>query len=502
MVSCGAIDPSFLELPTRSLADAAIERSLAAGATHADVRVGRTRTGEVKVRDARLASSGEREDLGMGVRVLRAGAWGFAASDIGTPRAATELAERAVAMARLAGELGGSPVTLAPEPVHRDVTWIAPCEVDPFAVPLAERSGRLAELSSRLLAHDGVDHVDASLRQVQEITFYCDSAGTTTVQQRVRLHPVWTAISVDRTGGGFASMRTIGPAAARGWEYLGGKGWDWDAEIEALPEHLRGHAAAPTVAAGDYDLVVDPSNLWLTIHESIGHATELDRVLGYEAAFAGTSFIRPSGLASLRYGSPVMNVTGDRLESHGLATVGFDDEGVAAQRFDIVRDGTLVGVQLNRQMAAALGERRSNGCAYAAGSGHAPLQRMPNVSLQPDPDGPSTDGLIGRVRRGIYIVGDGSWSIDMQRLNFQFTGQRFHLIEDGRLVGQVRDVAYQASTPVFWAALEAVGGPGTYYLGGTLDCGKGQPGQGAPVSHGCPSALFRGITVLNTRGSP
>src|SRR5262249_11921216 len=152
------------------------------------------------------------------------------------------------------------------------------------------------------------------------------------------------------------------------------EGWDWDAEIAALPEHLRGHAAAPTVVAGDYDLVIDPSNLWLTIHESVGHATELDRVLGYEAAFAGTSFLRPSDLGSLRYGSPKMHVTGDRLAPHGLATVGFDDDGVAAQRFDIVREGILVGFQLNRQMAAALGHGRSNGCSYAAGAAHAPLQ--------------------------------------------------------------------------------------------------------------------------------
>jgi TldD protein len=193
-----------------------------------------------------------------------------------------------------------------------------------------------------------------------------------------------------------------------------------------------------------------------------------------------------------------MQVSGDRTVEHGLATIGYDDEGVAAQRFDLVRDGILVGFQLNRQMAADAGLPRSNGCAFADSPGHLPLQRMPNVSLQPAPDGPSTEELIAGVSRGIYIRGDRSWSIDSQRFNFQFTGQQFHRIEDGRLTGQLRDVAYQATTTEFWGSMEAIGGPQTYLLGGAINCGKGQPGQTAPVSHGCPAALFRAVNVLNT----
>jgi TldD protein len=207
----------------------------------------------------------------------------------------------------------------------------------------------------------------------------------------------------------------------------------------------------------------------------------------------------------LQYGSAVMNVTGDRIVEHGLATIGYDDEGVAGQQFDIVRDGVLVGYQLNRQMAQANAQAlgaaggRSNGCAFADSAGHIPLQRMANVSLQPAPDGPTVDDLIGGVENGIYIKGDRSWSIDMQRFNFQFTGQQFHRIENGRLVGQLRDVAYQATTTDFWGSMEAVGGPSTYVLGGAFNCGKGQPGQVAAVSHGCPVALFRGVNVLNTK---
>jgi TldD protein len=268
-----------------------------------------------------------------------------------------------------------------------------------------------------------------------------------------------------------------------------------------VPDLLAEKLAAPSVEAGDYDLVIDPTNLWLTIHESIGHATELDRALGYEANYAGTSFATPDKLGTLKYGSDVMHITGDRTVEHGLATIGYDDEGVATQSWDIVKDGILVGYQLDRQMGEMypdLNGGRSNGCAYADSPGHIPIQRMANVSLQPAADGPSTEELISRVDRGIYIVGDRSWSIDMQRFNFQFTGQRFLRIENGELKGQVRDVAYQATTTDFWGSMEAVGGPETWVLGGAFNCGKAQPGQVASVSHGCPSALFRGVRILNT----
>ncbi|MGH2721111.1 MAG: TldD/PmbA family protein, partial [Actinomycetota bacterium] len=229
-----------------------------------------------------------------------------------------------------------------------------------------------------------------------------------------------------------------------------------------------------------------------------GHATELDRVLGYEAAYAGTSFAILDHLNSLQYGSPLMHVTGDRLVEHGLATVGYDDEGVAAQQWDLVRDGVLVGYQLNRQMALKQGFGRSNGCAYAESGAAVPLQRMPNISLAPAADDITLDDLIGGVDEGIYVVGDKSWSIDMQRYNFQFTGQKFFRIKGGRLAGQLKDVAYQATTTDFWNSMEAIGGPSTYVLGGAFNCGKGQPGQSAPVSHGAPAALFRAVNILNT----
>jgi TldD protein len=341
--------------------------------------------------------------------------------------------------------------------------------------------------------------VDAALHSVRENKFYADLAGTTTTQQRVRLHPVVEALAVDKETGRFDTMRTNGPPAGRGWEYLHGDAWDWAAELAELPALLEEKLRAPTVEPGDYDLVIDGSNLFLTIHESVGHATELDRALGYEANYAGTSFATLDQLGSLRYGSEVMHVTGDRTAEHGLATTGYDDEGVEAQSWDLIRDGVLVGYQLDRAMARLNGLGRSNGCAFADSPAHVPVQRMANVSLQPAPDGPSTGELVAGVERGIYVVGDKSWSIDMQRYNFQFTGQRFFRIENGRLAGQLRDVAYQATTTDFWGSLAAVGGPRTYYLGGAFNCGKAQPGQVAAVSHGCPTAVFRGIKILNTQ---
>ncbi|MGW5125666.1 TldD/PmbA family protein [Streptomyces sp. NPDC004069] len=497
------VDQSFLALPLRPLADAALARARSLGAEHADFRFERVRSAAWRLRDGKPSGSADTTDLGYAVRVVHGGTWGFASGVDLTPDAAAKVASQAVAMAKLSAQVikaAGSDeqVELADEPVHAEKTWVSSYEIDPFSVPDEEKSALLAEWSARLLAADGVDHVDASLLTVHENKFYADTAGTVTTQQRVRLHPQLTAVSVDGSSGEFDSMRTLAPPVGRGWEYLTGTGWDWDSELEQIPGLLAEKMRAPSVEAGLYDLVVDPSNLWLTIHESIGHATELDRALGYEAAYAGTSFATFDQLGKLTYGSELMNVTGDRTAEHGLATVGYDDEGVESQSWDLVKDGTLVGYQLDRRIARLTGFERSNGCAFADSPGHVPVQRMANVSLQPDPAGMSTEDLIGSVDRGIYVVGDRSWSIDMQRYNFQFTGQRAYRIRNGRLDGQVRDFAYQGITPQFWGSMAAVGGPQTYVLGGAFNCGKAQPGQIAAVSHGCPSALFKGVNILNT----
>ncbi len=498
MPSVPDIDPAFLALPMRQLADAALTRAGELGAEHGDFRLERIRGQDLSLRDGKLESSRDGEDLGFAVRVVHEGTWGFAAGVALTPDEAARVAERAVAVARVSAAINSERVELADEPVYADVTWVSAYRTNPFDVPDADKIALLAEYSDRLLAADGVDHVDAEATQFLEDKFYADTAGTVTTQQRVRVQATLEATAVDAANGQFETMRTCAPPVGRGWEYLTGGSWDWDTELARLPEWLAQKMKARSVEPGRYDLVIDPTNLWLTIHESIGHATELDRALGYEAAYAGTSFATFDQLGTLRYGSPVMNVRGDRTAEHGLATIGYDDEGVRTRSWDIVRDGVLVGYQTDRRMARMKGLGRSTGCAYADSPGHIPVQRMANVSLQPVPGGPSTEELIAGVDRGIYVVGDKSWSIDMQRYNFQFTGQRFFEIRGGQLVGQLRDVAYQATTTDFWGALEAVGGPGTYLLGGAFNCGKAQPGQVAAVSHGAPATLFRGINILNT----
>jgi len=464
------VDADFLALPLEKVSEAALSTATDAGASHADVRIERTRTGLLSLRDAKPETQSDETNFGIGVRVIVNGAWGFASSPDVSVESAQKLALTAVAMAKTSKPLSTDEISLVPEPVYAKKSWVSAYEIDPFSVTDADKKDRLAGLSSKLLAAKGVNH--------------------TSVQTQIE------AISTGDHG--FESMRTLAQPAGYGWEWMNNSIWNWDAEIEQLPTLLAEKVAAPSVEPGRYDLLIHPSNLWLTIHESIGHATELDRAIGYEANYAGTSFATPDKLGTLKYGSELMNVTGDRSTEHGLSTVGWDDEGVAAQRWDIVKDGVLVGYQLDRRIAAAVNKERSNGCAYSDSPAHVPIQRMPNVSLQANPTGPTLEKLIESVEDGIYILGDKSWSIDMQRYNFQFTGQQFHRIKNGKLVGQLKDVAYQATTTDFWGSMKAVGGPSTYVLGGAFNCGKAQPGQVAAVSHGCPAAVFDKVNVLNT----
>ena len=494
----------FEDVAVDRLTDAALDAAGGPALDHAAVRLVNTRTAYSTARDGRPTGSIDDVETGLSVRVVVDGCWGFAASGRRTVEAAADTARRAVAMADLARHITSARVELAPEPRHRGI-WSSPFAVDPFEVPDDQRQALLADRSGSLARGTGVDHGEGRSFLVRERTHYADSHGTSVQQQRLRVEAQYEAVALGEQGA--ETMRTLAPPVARGWEYVQGPsgpvgpspGWDWDEELAAIPELLQQKVRAPSITAGEYDLVIDPTNLWLTIHESVGHATEWDRVLGYEANYAGGTFVGPQDPGILRYGSPLMRVTGDRSIAGGLASVAWDDEGVAAQDWDIISEGILATPQLDRAMAAAYGHPRSNGCAYADSAFHPPLQRMPNVSLQPGSQGLSTEELAAGVGEGLLVLGDDSWSIDMQRRNFQFTGQRFYRIRDGRIGGQVKDVAYQSSTPRFWSSLAGLGGPGTFMLGGALNCGKGQPGQTAPVSHGCPVALFTGINVLNTR---
>ena len=491
-----AVDEVFLALPFRRLADAALSRARELGVTHAEFRFERDKGQTIRARDRLLESMVTTESLAYSVRVVSKGAWGFASSVTLTPEAAAATAAKAVDVAAVLAPLNSEPVELASEPTYDDA-YVSSFGIDPFGVPDDDKVAFLLGVNDKVLSSGTVDHVDFGMQLVLENKYFASLDGSSITQQRVRVGGDFDAVKIDHATGAFETMRSCGLPRGRGWEHFA-SGHDFMAEAEEIPALLEEKMRSPSVTPGRYDLVIDPTNLWLTIHESVGHATELDRVLGYEAAYAGTSFATLDHLNTLQYGSPLMHVTGDRMVEHGLATVGYDDEGVAAQQWDLVRDGILVGYQLNRQMALKQGFGRSNGCAYAESGGEVPLQRMPNISLAPAADDVTLDDLIGGVDEGIYVVGDKSWSIDMQRYNFQFTGQKFFRIKGGKLAGQLKDVAYQATTTDFWNSMEAIGGPSTYVLGGAFNCGKGQPGQSAPVSHGAPAALFRGVNILNT----
>lgn len=493
------MDEAFLALPLRLAADAALSRARERGAPFASCRIQRTRTARLQLADGTVREATDTATTGLGVRVAYGGNWGFAAVPDLTTDGAVAAVDRAITLAAASGPARGT--DLADEPVHRDVTWSSPCRIDPFDVPEPDRADLLAGWSARLLRAPHIRQVLAILGMVRDNVLYADLAGTVTCQQRVRVHPLLFVFGHDDRTGVSASLRSMAPPTARGWEYLLGEGWDWDAELAELTAELAGKLRATPVRPGTYDVVMDPSHLWLTLHESVGHATELDRALGHEMGYAGGTFARPADLGTLRFGSPLMTVTADRTARHGLATVGYDDEGVAAQSWDLVRDGVLTGFQLDRRTAAAVGAPRSTGCATAETAAHAPLARMPNVSLQPQAGGPDLAALIGSVGDGIYLAGSGAWSIDTWRRSFEFTAQRAYRIHQGRLSGQLSGLAYRGATRAFWGGLSGLGGPQTYRLFGADLCGKGQPVQISAAGHGCPAALFSGVGVVHA-GSP
>ncbi|MDB4880560.1 MAG: hypothetical protein JWL60_2006 [Gemmatimonadetes bacterium] len=495
------MDPRIRELLLEAL-DAARR----AGAEFADARIGRSRTSTITTREARVANIADSDTIGIGVRVLVAGTWGFGASRLLTRDGVAAAAREAVGIAKANRLPDADRVRLAPAPVVRDGRWQTPHTVDPFSVPVEERADLLLRANAEALKAPNVRFVTSSLLFVKEEKSYANTDGTLTQQTAIRSWMPFTAtaVSTDRTD--FQSRGEVIAPMGRGYEYI----------LECRPvenARLWGEQAAEKLRArpvpvGRYDLVLHPSHLFLTIHESVAHPTELDRALGHEANYAGTSFMAPPRdvLGSLKVGSPLMQITGDRDQPGGLATVGWDDEGVKPDRFDIIRDGILVDYQTTREQAPMLewwyARRgrpvRSHGCSYAQRSSDVQFQRMPNVSLQPGAKDLSWQDLVAATDRGIAMMGRGSYSIDQQRYNGQFGSQLAYEIRGGRIVGMFKDAAYQMRTPDFWASLDLVGGRRSWEMGGTFNDGKGQPGQSNAVSHGCPPSRFRNVNVVNT----
>lgn len=506
ILKCGATAAALLPLARarafvperpspRAIADAALLAAKKAGASYADLRLVRLRAESIATRDDHVSRVGGSETYGLGVRVVKDGAWGFAANPDVSPEGARRAVERAVALATANAILMAHPVVLAPEPAHED-SWQTPIERDPFRIPLAAKTRLLLDAWAAARAAAPVKTFHGHLNAVREEKSFFSSEGSALEQMLYRTEGGYTLVAVDEKRGGFESRIHPAPEASAGFEHVERAGLVSDAPrlAKEAVEKLKADRPRP----GRKDLVLDPSHLWLTIHESLGHSTELDRVLGYEANFAGTSFATVDQLGKLRYGGPLLNVYADRTTPQGLATCAYDDDGVATGRWDIIKDGILVGYQTVRDQSglAGFGGPRSTGCSYAEGWAHVPFQRMPNVSLAPGPDPLTLQQLIRSTEDGIYIQGRGSYSIDHQRKNFQFGGDFFWEIKDGRLTKPLRGVAYQSSTLDFWKAMDAVCDEREWRLNGTGSDGKGEPQQSNPVSHGCPAARFRGIPVI------
>ena len=479
---------------------AALAAAKAAGASYADARLVLYRTESISVRDDHIDNVRHQDEYGLAVRVIADGGWGFAATHRVNEKAAKAAAQRAVATAKRSGKilgvLGREGVTLASAPVAKG-TWVAPHERDPLGVPIADKASLLVEASRKLLELPGVAHSRAGIEIVVEDKLFVSSEGARTHQIVPRLAPRLTATAIDRRRGLFASRSLEAAGMQAGWEYV--EGLDLVGAAPRVASEARMKLYAKSVEPGPRQVVLAPSNLWLTIHESIGHPTELDRALGLEANYAGTSFIKPDDAGKLEIGSKRVNFMADRTQPGGLATVAWDDDGVTPGRWPIVKDGMFVGWQTTRDQASWIGESESRGCSYGQGYKGVAFQRMPNISLQPGSEGYTTEDLINATEDGILVSGRGSWSIDHQRYNFQFSGQMFWEIKRGRLTRPLRDVAYQANTVEFWKSCDMIGGKGTYRLGGTFGDGKGQPGQSNAVSHGCPPARFQ-VNIVNTGG--
>ncbi len=496
----------------KTLADAALEVARSRGASYADVRIGRYLNQFIITREDKVQNIVNTESYGVGVRVIADGTWGFGATSDVTREGIKRAAEQAVAIAKANAKIQQEAVQLAPQKGYGEVSWRTPIQKNAFDVPIKEKVDLLMAVNAATMKA-GAKFVNSFLFLVNEQKYFASTDGSWIDQDVHRIWPNFVATGIDPKGGKFQTRTALSAPMGMGWEYLGkggavtdlvtplySKSYDMLADAEAAGRQVGEKLAAKTVEPGKYDLVLDPSHLWLTIHESVGHATELDRVLGYEANYAGTSFatLDKWQSKSFKYGSPLMTVVADKTQDGALGTVGYDDEGVKCKRWELIEDGILVDYQKIRDQAHIVGETASDGCCYADGWNDVQFQRMPNVSLLPGKDKLTQQELIAGVEKGILIVGDGSFSIDQQRYNFQFGGQLFYEIKNGKVGAMLRDVAYQSNTQEFWNSLVTKCDERDYRMGGSFFDGKGQPGQISAVSHGCPTSRFNGVNVINT----
>ncbi len=475
----------------RSFVAACLDAADSAGASYADVRVVDTRTQSLSVRTGRVEAVASSASFGFGVRVIVDGAWGFASSSQVTGAEAVRVARQAVAIARASAIVTGPPVVLSPLE-RQEGRWTGPCDQDPFAISVETKLELLLAADEALRTESAVKVSNAHLDFLHASKTFGSTLGSYVEQQH------W------ESGGGIVAY-AVGdevlprsyPNSHGGQHFQGG--WETILDMDLVGHAPRVSAEATALLSAkscpttETTVIIDGSQLGLQAHESIGHPTELDRVLGEEAAFAGTSFLTLDDIGTLQYGSDIVNVTADATVPGSLGGFGWDDEGVPAQRDYLIKDGVLEGFLSSRETATAIG-RASNGCMRADGWNRIPLVRMVTVSLEPGSAGTLGD-LIADTDEGVYVETNNSWSIDDRRLNFQFATEIGWEIKHGRLAGMIKSPNYTGITPTFWNSCDAICSASEWNVWGLPNCGKGEPMQVAHVAHGAAPARFRNVRI-------
>ena len=509
------LEPGLDVAAKKILADVALNTARNLGASYADARIGRYLNQYVFTREDKVQNVVNTESFGIGIRVIADGTWGFASTNDVTEDGIKKATSQAVAIAKANAKIQKEPVQLAPVEAFGEVSWKTPIKKDFKEVPVSQKVELLLDANSAAM-NNGANFVNSSLFMVNEQKYFASTDGSYIDQDIHRIWPTFDVTAIDRTAGKFKSRSALSAPMGMGYEYLDGleseklvgpaglklyrNSYDIIEDATLAAKQAKEMLTAESVQPGKYDLVLEPNHLGLTIHESVGHPLELDRVLGYEANYAGTSFATLDKWKSgdFKYGSDKVNIVADKTQPHSLGAVGYDDEGVKTKKWDLIRNGILVNYEAIRDQVKIIDQNESHGCCYAQSWNDVQFQRMPNVSLEPGNEKYSVEEMIKDVEKGIYIAGRGSYSIDQQRYNFQFGGTVFYEIKDGKIVGMLNDVAYQSNTQEFWNSCVKICDESDYRLFGSFFDGKGQPSQVSAVSHGSSTSRFKDVNVINT----
>ncbi|WP_108803870.1 TldD/PmbA family protein [Aquimarina sp. Aq107] len=499
----------------KRMADVALNTAKSLGASYADARIGRYLNQYVFTREDKVQNVVNTESFGIGIRVIVNGTWGFASTNSVTEDGIKKATDQAVAIAKANSKFQKEEVKLAPVKSHGEVSWKTPIKKDFKDVPVSEKVDLLLSANAAAL-ENGANYVNSGLFMVNEQKYFASTDGSYIDQDVHRIWPTFTVTAIDKGTGKFKSRQAMSAPMGMGYEYMDGlaseklkgpeglnlyrKSYDILEDATLAAKQAKQRLTAKSVEAGKYDLVLEPNHLGLTIHESVGHPLELDRVLGYEANYAGTSFatLDKWKTKNFKYGSDIVNLVADKTQVGSLGAVGYDDEGVKTKKWDLVRNGVLTNYQAIRDQVHMIDQNESHGCCYSQSWNDVQFQRMPNVSLEPGKEKYSIDDMIKDVEKGIYIAGRGSYSIDQQRYNFQFGGTVFFEIKNGKIVGMLDDVAYQSNTQEFWNSCAKICDKDDYRMFGSFFDGKGQPSQVSAVSHGSSTTRFNGVNVINT----